>query len=523
MFLDTSNHKEERYWQFDRATHFKAQLNKAEFFSLHGHEFLRLVIDPVIDFMEPARNYNLEKGLSLSFGQKALYAWQLFLGPALNSGISGYGVFDIQGNPDNALPLLSIAQGLAYIGATDMANLLKEVDCVYRQFIKDKASSNPPVYYQDMTDYSKVDDDLIGQWFGDLDQRLESLQTELFAKDVDVDSYFEAYIRQHPDEFCVDQSGKAFNLTESGFNQTFYDGNALQYEFFLNQGLLEGEFKTFYPSGAIKKVVHYLKGVTTGNHTEYHENGHVKKDVSLDALTGLTKVACFNENGQPSTLSFKDENDHRVGDYKEWFDNGRLREHSLIQCSSPLKKKTLSTVTFWPNGKKRSELVWNNGVMHYRNYWNQRGGHTLVDGHGILTYDESEKRVAAEYTNGHRHGKTFIVSRKTNKVVLEQTFFAGELHGISRRYFYSGRLEDETHYHHGKMIAQWDRKGVYREWCVNGELKKEINLSREMVLRQAKSVKKKSFFRFFYYVPIVSSFLRFGQWGLKKIKSFRSI
>ena len=111
------------------------------------------------------------------------------------------------------------------------------------------------------------------------------------------------------------------------------------------------------------------------------------------------------------------------------------------------------------------------------------------------------------------------LSLKTKKVLSECMYFEGNLHGIARTYFYSGRLETESCYQHGKLIAQLDRKGVYRQWAENGELEKEVDLSREIALRQDQSAKNKSFFGFVYTVPVVGLFLRLGQWVLKKCQS----
>ena len=39
------------YWEFDKTTHFRPNLNKADFFKLTGFDFGRFVLDPISKFI----------------------------------------------------------------------------------------------------------------------------------------------------------------------------------------------------------------------------------------------------------------------------------------------------------------------------------------------------------------------------------------------------------------------------------------------------------------------------------------
>ena len=66
--------EQDPYWEFDNEKHFKPQLNKGDFFKLTGFDFGWFVLDPISKFVKD-KEHEIERGKSLSYGQKALYYW----------------------------------------------------------------------------------------------------------------------------------------------------------------------------------------------------------------------------------------------------------------------------------------------------------------------------------------------------------------------------------------------------------------------------------------------------------------
>jgi hypothetical protein len=62
--------KNDPYWEFDKAKHFKPRLNKGDFFKLTGFDFGWFVLEPLSNFVKD-KEHEIERGRSLSYGQKA--------------------------------------------------------------------------------------------------------------------------------------------------------------------------------------------------------------------------------------------------------------------------------------------------------------------------------------------------------------------------------------------------------------------------------------------------------------------
>lgn len=73
------------YWEFDTSNHFRPHLNKGDFFHLTGFDFGWFILEPLSKMMK-GREYEIERGQQLSYGQKALYYWWYIDAQVRNGG-----------------------------------------------------------------------------------------------------------------------------------------------------------------------------------------------------------------------------------------------------------------------------------------------------------------------------------------------------------------------------------------------------------------------------------------------------
>src|SRR5687767_6879013 len=83
------------YWEFDKEKHFRPKLSKGDFFKLTGFDFGWFVLEPISIFVKD-KEHEIERGKSLSYGQKALYYWWYVDAQVTNGGFvqfyyNGYG------------------------------------------------------------------------------------------------------------------------------------------------------------------------------------------------------------------------------------------------------------------------------------------------------------------------------------------------------------------------------------------------------------------------------------------------
>lgn len=424
------------YWKFDETEHFRPKLNKGDFFKLTGFDFGWFVLQPISKFVGAKEN-ELERGKSMSYGQKALYYWWYLDAQVTNGGFvqfyyNGYGHY-----------AATIIKGLKHIGDDKMAALVKKADKIYQKKKKlvEKAQQ---------TDL--FDSDLYDQLDGmsPLDDAYYELHDETMSK-------IEQYMRQNPNEICLDEEGKEFDNSYTGICQTFYDDKCLKEEFFLEKGVLNGEFKSFHENGNLKENIKYLKGEQSGQREEYFSNGKLKYQASkVDAKPDLLLHQWYHENGNPKKLESKTlASDESFGEYKEWHENGQLSESGTYKSDYDREGEWLE---FYPNGNKKVEAEFIEGDFKLIHHWNEQGEQKVLNGTGVYVYekslfdDDEIDREEHEYLNYKRHGiqKSFTNDRLT----LYQEMENGEEHGITRSYYNNGKIEKETVYKNGKEVSE---------------------------------------------------------------------
>ncbi len=112
--------------EFHKENHFKSEMTKASFDTLHRWEFAWAVIDPVLVMIE-STPFEYQRVKRLASGQKALY---FFLQTDEQVKNGGFVQFYWNGLEGNVPPL---KEGLSLIKDKEMLNLIKDADKYYRK------------------------------------------------------------------------------------------------------------------------------------------------------------------------------------------------------------------------------------------------------------------------------------------------------------------------------------------------------------------------------------------------------
>lgn len=432
LFGCKAQNENDPYWEFNKTDHFRPELNKSEFFKLNGFEFGWFVLEPISKFIKD-KEHEIERGKSLSYGQKALYYWWYLDAQVTNGGFvqfyyNGYGPY-----------VSTIIKGLEHIGDTEMANLVKKAEKIYQKNKKlmDKAQER----------------DLFGSDLYDRLDEMSLLDDKYYEINDKTMSLIESYIRKNPNEICLDEDGKEFDLTFTGICKTYYSDKTIKEEFQLEQGVINGTFKSFYENGKPKEKIDYREGEQTGEREEFFENGTLKYKVIKDKPNEVLIHKWFYENGIQKKLETKKADSNKnFGESKEWYDNGQLKEQSNFIDNTTRTGKWLK---FWEDGSKKLEADFKDGKVYFENYWNEEGEQTLINGTGLYVKEwnsfKSTTIYETEYKNYLRDGKSRTIRKGV--VSLEQEFKEGEEHGITKSYYDNGNLEQETVYENGTAIS----------------------------------------------------------------------
>ena len=425
--------QDDPYWEFDKTVHYRPKLNKGNFFRLTGFDFGWFVLEAISNFIKD-REGEITKGKSLSYGQKALYYWWYVDAQVTNGGFVQF-YFNDYGH---YVP--TIIKSLEHIGDKKMADLIQRADNIYQKDKKliDKARE------KDLFD-------------SDLYERLEELSdldSEYYKLNEKTMTRLEKYIRKNPYEFCIDEEGNEFNMKYSGECKTFHKNNHVKELFNLDKGVITGTFKSFYESGKPKEVILYHSGEQTGEREEYYENENKKYTVRKLDDKNQFEHFWYHENGNPEKLEHKliDKNE-RIGEYKEWYDNGQLAESTTYL--SPYEQIGMH-LEFYKNGKKKSESEYKNGDFLFHNYWLESGEQTLKNGTGVYIcdsgYEGHLEHHEHDYKNYKLHGKLYtyvngVISRYSE---MEE----GKRNGFTRNYYKNGKLKEETFYKDGEEVSK---------------------------------------------------------------------
>ncbi len=433
LFGYKANNENDPYWKFDKSEHFRPKLNKGEFYILSGFDFGWFVLEPISKFVND-KEHEIERGKSLSYGQKALYYWWYLDAQVTNGGFvqfyyNGYAKY-----------VPTIIKGLEHIGDVEMANLVKKADKIYQKNKK-------------LMDKAQESDLFDSELYDRLDE-ISLLDDNYYKMNEKTMSLIENYIRKNPNEICVDEYGKEFDMTFTGLCKTFYESKKIKEEFHLENGLINGEFKSLFENGNPKEIIEYANGEQTGERKEYYANGKLKYEVIIVSTKNLAISKWYYDNGNPEKLETKRLNkDERFGEYKEWYENGQLAKAGTYKSAYEREGQWLE---FYKDGSRKVEAEFVNGNFRLINHWNEKGMQTLTDGTGLYVFEYSMfgdkiDRNEQEYKNYQRHGKQ---KTYTNGILaLYQEMENGKEHGITRSFYENGNLKQEIDYKNGKPVS----------------------------------------------------------------------
>ena len=432
--------KNDPYWEFDTSVHYRPKLNKGDFFRLTGFDFGWFVLEPITKFIKD-REDEISKGESLSYGQKALYYWWYVDAQVTNGGFvqfyyNGFGQY-----------MPTIIKSLEHIGDKKMVDLLQRADKIYQ---KNKR----------MIEKAR-EKDLFGSDLYDRLEELEEFDSEYYEIKDKTMANIEKYIRKNPNEFCLDEVGNEFDMKFSGESKTFYENNQIKEIFNLEKGVITGTFQSFYESGKPKETIQYLNGEPTGEREEFYENGNKKYIVKILSDKNQFEHLWYYENGNPRKLEHKlTDKDERIGEYKEWHDNGQLAETATFVSNIERNGEWLK---FHRNGNKELEAEVINGNFLIHNCWLENGEQTLKNGTGIYIYDFTAwegllDHNEHEYKNYKRHGKQYTYTN--GRLSLYQEMENGRESGITRTYYENGKMREEILYKEGVEVSRkkFDKK-----------------------------------------------------------------
>lgn len=428
------NNEFDPYWQFDKTKHYRPSLSKGEFFKLSGYDFGWYVLEPISKFVG-GREHELEKGKCLSYGQKSLYYWWYLDAQVTNGGFvqfyyNGYAPY-----------VQTIVKGLKHIGDKEMAALVEKADKIYQK--------NKKVVVK-----AQQEDLFGGDLYDKLDE-LSRLDDSYYEMNENTMSLIEAYVRNNPNEICLDEEGKEFDMSFTGRCKTYYANEKLKEEFDLKLGTITGEFKSFYENGNPKEVIQYSEGNQTGDRIEYYENGNPKYKVLTHSNNNSAIHSWYYDNGNPKKLETKFmDKDERKGAYQEWYENGQLAKTGTYISDYEREGEWLE---YYQDGTNKVVAEFVDGKFRIINHWNEKGKQILTNGTGLYVNEFSifkgdTTRNEHEYKDYKRHGiqKTF----DNGVLTLYQEMENGVENGYTRSYYNNGNLKEETVYKDGKATTK---------------------------------------------------------------------
>lgn len=180
--LSKKSSSDDPYWEFDESNHFRPIISKEDFEMQSGFDLGWLIVEPLSDMIRK-KDHEIDRGRRLSYGQKALYYWWYIDAEVTNGGFVQF----YYNGCEQYVP--TIIKGLEYINDTEMAELIRKADALYqkRKRVFDKAHDEDG--FGDRL-YNQLSD------FFALDEQYQALNKQTMVK-------MEAYIRQHPEEFCM--------------------------------------------------------------------------------------------------------------------------------------------------------------------------------------------------------------------------------------------------------------------------------------------------------------------------------
>lgn len=269
--------------------------------------------------------------------------------------------------------------------------------------------------------------------------------------------------------------GKLKDNNQTGRWDFFDDNGLLSWnENFDEEGLLEGIQKKYYPHGQVSESYTYKKDTLNGYYASYYPSGKIHHQGYY--LAGKKHGKWYEYNAFGTLISsyyYKDDAFNGTQTYyysdrtrkmTEYYHNGLLLSvtsfaNDSISHISELANGTGIARAFYPNGQKRFEAEYLNGIKHgpfIRYYGNgqisTKGTYfnNNMIGEWVWFHPNGKKEMEATYIMGYQDGP--VVQYYDNGQISETyTYKNRELEGENKYFNRQGHLNSINTYHYGKL------------------------------------------------------------------------
>jgi len=407
-------------------------INRFEFYRTTGFELGWLLLRPINIAQVPEEEPELVK--QFSAGQKALYFWWFVDAEVTNGGFVQF----YYNKKERYIP--AVLKGLKHVGAIEMEALISKAHQAFKEGkteienARNKSLLNPDLYKR-----------LKG--LTALDEEYHALRDKTMGQ-------IEEYARQHPQEFCVDEQGAPYGTGTEQFKTNYEDGSLFE-EYTVINNRLEGTYTAYFKTGEPKEIHNYVNGKQEGVQQLQYDNGNLQEKITIDGATGIQKVETFHLSGKPFKLGHFDQNGEKKGVFKEWFEEGALKESCTFVSNA---EREGEWVKYWASGYKRIDAICKDGNVKFLNYWNENGEQLLQDGNGLfinefkmdMAITKTNYRYETEYKDYKRNGlsKQYI----NGSLAMTREFQNDVEHGWTKSYDEDGKVLEEKRYENGKLM-----------------------------------------------------------------------
>jgi antitoxin component YwqK of YwqJK toxin-antitoxin module len=264
------------------------------------------------------------------------------------------------------------------------------------------------------------------------------------------------------------------NDKKNGFFK-YYDegGNFLKIEKWENDILLEDAVETkrlerkvdYHTNGRIKTVAYFYKGIPDGIRREYSPQGDVVKSYMF-------------RNGVLMGEGIVDDNGKKQGEWKEFYETGKLRAKGKYANSKPVGKwiyyfesgNIEITGTYSRKGEKDGEWIWyypDRNILSIENY-----ADGLAEGEFFSLSHEGDTLEHGFYLDGMEDGRWMYVN---DNVLVEGVYVSGKRDGVWKTCYPNGKVKRMESYYNdeldGRSSYYWENSVKKAEYTyVNGLL-----------------------------------------------------
>jgi antitoxin component YwqK of YwqJK toxin-antitoxin module len=249
--------------------------------------------------------------------------------------------------------------------------------------------------------------------------------------------------------------GYYVNGLKNGLFKEYDENGILNSEYTMTKDEFNGPIKIYYTDGILKKSGNYLNGLENGIFIEYDPYGAKEAEYVMTAgkKNGLVKV--YEEAKLSHTTTFK--NDFKNGQYTEYYYNDESGELYLKLIGEFLnEEKNGNWKMIYIEKEKERLLKYENYINGLKNgKFQEVNGDSLIIGHYKNDQLDGDYKV---YLDLKRMIAGGVIETDVNKLLIESegTYRAGSKSGYWKNYDLSGTLESEGGYSNGEKTGEWN-------------------------------------------------------------------